>query len=130
MKIGFSGTQFGMTAGQKLQLTRLLVELRPTEFHHGDCVGADKQAHELVRALPFKVKIVGHPPLNQTKQAGCKCDEYFPRDEYLARNRAIVDATDWLVITPKTATEELRSGTWSTWRYAQKVGKTLEIIAP
>jgi len=42
---------------------------------------------------------------------------------YLSRNRAIVDETEMLIATPAEFTEQQRSGTWSTVRYARACGK-------
>lgn len=43
-------------------------------------------------------------------------------EDYLDRNREMVDGADVLIAFPKTAEEETRSGTWATIRYARKVG--------
>lgn len=53
MRIGFTGTQNGMTKAQKSQLWNSVTDLTPSsigghEFRHGDCVGADEQAHLIV----------------------------------------------------------------------------------
>ena len=48
---------------------------------------------------------------------------------YLDRNRDIVDACEVLLATPD-GPERLRSGTWSTVRYARKIGKPVEVRLP
>ena len=128
MNIGFTGTQKGMTDNQKYHVARLLFDLKGTEFHHGDCVGADAQAHEI--ALKTGYYIIIHPPVNPDKRAFCETGSTLPEKEYLERNKDIVDTTDVLIATPKTETDELRSGTWSTIRYAKKKGKKVYIIRP
>ena len=52
-----------------------------------------------------------------------------PRD-YLDRNKDIVNNCDLLIAAPKENTEVLRSGTWSTVRYAKQLGVTVVIIEP
>jgi hypothetical protein len=42
--IGFTGTRQGMTAEQKSALRNLL-DGGAGDFHHGDCIGADSEAH-------------------------------------------------------------------------------------
>ncbi len=97
----------------------LLERLSPSEFHHGDCIGADKEAHEMVREFHPECLIVGHPPSNQIKRAGTLCDIFRPALPYLDRNHAIVDAVSVLIAAPKDPSEQLRSGTWATIRYAR-----------
>jgi hypothetical protein len=130
MKIGFTGTQQGMTGIQAFLLKCELVYTANCEFHHGDCVGADAHAHAIASAHAFKVVI--HPPIKCNKRAWCKGANVtvLPTKDYIARNHDIVDATDMLIATPKTEAEELRSGTWATVRYARKQGKPVVIVYP
>jgi len=132
IKIGFTGTQVGMNNQQKKYLAlffdRLLKEYDIESAHHGDCIGADSQFHNF--AVYYKIKTVIHPPINKSKRAFCKSDEILPEDEYLIRNKNIVDAVDIIVATPKEDASILRSGTWSTIRYARKKQKRLLIIYP
>ena len=131
VKIGFTGTRTGMTPPQLATVTRLVKQLQPTEVHHGDCVGADAQFHELVRELLPATKIVVHPPDKNALRAHCVADEICSPAPYLARNRSIVDvATDGLIGTPQGFAEEKRSGTWFTMRYARKVGRKIWIVDP
>jgi hypothetical protein len=127
MILGFTGTQRGMTPPQRETLAWLFEHLRLHELHHGDCIGADAQAHGLAFALKkrWSVRIVGHPPTSGTKRAYCPdLDfEHEPAD-YLIRNLAIVQAgVDGLVACPKDFHEprSLRGqGTWTTIGYARR----------
>lgn len=92
-----------------------------SEFHHGDCVGGDEEAHEIALALGFR--IVVHPPLNRSKRAFCTgAFQVLKPKSYITRNHDIVDVCRLLIAAPKTEEEELRSGTWATVRYARKLG--------
>jgi hypothetical protein len=128
MKIGFTGTQLGMSQHQKEQFVLKLDELGVTEFHHGDCIGADGEAHDIVRLFFPKVWIVGHLPLSNGKRAFKKCDAYRDPLPYLVRDHKIVDETEFLIGSPKSDAEILRSGTWATIRYARKKGDFLHIL--
>jgi hypothetical protein len=104
-----------------MEFTRLYA----VEFHHGDCVGADAEADDLIAQIGG-CKIVIHPPDNPRKRAfktRYPGRIVLPAKPYLMRNHDIVDATDILIAAPKTNEEELRSGTWATIRYAMKQGK-------
>jgi len=130
-KIGFTGTQFGLTKKQHQVLGGLLdVANRAIQsvFHHGSCIGADTTAHKIAEKIGLR--IVVHPPLNESKMTKLAGDEVRPAKDYLDRNHDIVDETDWLIACPKTKAEEQRSGTWATVRYAKKKGKQIMIIYP
>lgn len=127
-KIGFTGTQDGMTPKQTIALWQQLSLISHLEFHHGDCIGADEEAHDIARLVG--AKIVGHPPTNEVKRAFCYFDEEREPKEYIARNHDIVDETQLLIATPKSTVEEVRSGTWATVRYARKIGREVVILDP
>lgn len=129
MRVGFTGTQRGMTDAQCGMLRALLREFGGTEFHHGDCIGADSQAHDI--ADECGCAIILHPPTNYSKRAWREVPRHMMRPEYpyLTRNRHIVDATEWLIAMPGEFEEQLRSGTWSTVRYARSRRK-VAIIMP
>lgn len=128
MKVGFTGTQKGMSARQVREFLVVLEDLKPKEFHHGDCIGADSEAHELVRKYFPKVAIHIHPPLNMNKRGwNMDAKRIYDSKEYLQRNKDIVNQTDVLVAAP-AGPETLRSGTWSTVRYARRLGKPRRIL--
>lgn len=128
--IGFTGTQEGMSDLQlKLLRDMLSAAVKDCEvvFHHGDCVGADEQAHEIALTLGCKIHI--HPPLNSSKRAFCDAwDVMYGENPYLVRNKDIVNSSIGLIAAPKTDKEEQRSGTWSTVRYATKINKPIIIL--
>lgn len=124
--VGFTATQQGMSEFQKEQLAAHLRLLRAgSTLHHGDCIGGDAEADEIARALGLRICI--HPPLNDSKQAHClrAGDTMCLPLPYLERNQAVVDHSDVLIYGPRTNTEQRRSGTWSTVRYARRKGVLL-----
>lgn len=128
MRVGFTGSQHGMSAKQKAALRVLLVELKPEELHHGDCIGADAEAHTIAREL--NIPVVVHPPNDPKKRAFVRdADVWLIPAPYLVRNRAIVNATFVLIVAPQTDTPKVRSGTWSTWRYAKTLKRDIRVLA-
>jgi hypothetical protein len=121
-----------MTERQTEKLADILWQNRDkvTEFHHGDCMGADSEAHEVAEAAFGAKKIWVHPPDDAKKRAFRVSSHVARPRPYLERNRAIVDASDMVIAAPKSMTEELRSGTWATVRYARKTGKRVLILEP
>jgi len=138
VKIGFTGTQEGMTISQKksfLSVWQMIEdELGPIrEFHHGDCIGADDEADDFAITMFTRAGIgtvVIHPPDVDTKRAWCVGDITEKPLPYLERNTEIVKACDVLIATPKEQEEVLRSGTWATIRRARKYNKKLAVIFP
>lgn len=135
MKLGFSGTRDGLSPIQTFVMHGWLQrELREgDEFHHGDCIGADQSAHNFVAELkPGRpgLTIIGHPPINERARAFTNCDALWLPKDYLDRNHDIVNSTETLLVTPGTEHEIVRSGTWSTLRYARKNRRPIAIIYP
>ena len=133
--IGFTGTKRGLTNFQRNEIYRLLVELKATEFHHGDCVGADLIAHKI--ALSLHIPIVVHPPEDSSFRAYSSyiitpldLVTTLDPDDYILRNHAIVDASDIMLAAPRTNKLEIRSGTWATIRYDRRFGNVLYMIYP
>lgn len=130
MKLGFTGTRRGMTPAQRTEVARLLRDLPVDEFHHGDCVGADEDAHLLCRTYQPTARIIIHPPSDPSLRARRRGDEVRPELDYLKRNKRIVAETDAMLVVPRQAREELRSGTWSTYRHARRLGRRTILITP
>lgn len=134
MIVGFTGTREGMSAAQVETVARLLRELRPTEVHHGCCVGADEQLHAIARV---DYAVYGHPGpagrLSMDLSGGINYRgfrELHVHKDYGPRNQDIVDACDVLVDAPAEMVEAARGGTWQTVRRARRAGKRIIIAWP
>jgi len=127
--VSFTGTRDGMTPEQIEVFGILLYELKPFWFVHGDCVGADAEAHAV--AMSLGVDVIKRPANLKHSRAFCKGGRVVaPPEPPLNRNKKIVNDGGHLVACPSGYEEKLRSGTWSTVRYARKIGKPLTIIWP
>jgi hypothetical protein len=131
--IGFTGSRDGMTYRQKaavrLTLAKLIDKLGPDAVAlHGDCIGADAGFDALCVGLgiartcrpsnlPFARAYTGARAVGEPKPP-------------LVRNREIVDDSAVIIGAPSSYKEVLRSGTWATLRYARRVGRQIQIIAP
>lgn len=130
LKYGFTGTRSGMNDFQKQQIINLIQKDiflgNFIEVHHGDCLGADKDMHDICEML--NIKTIIHPPIDQKLRAFCNSNYIHNPKQYLCRNKDIVNDTDILLACPFSKKEEYRSGTWSTIRYAKKCGKNILIF--
>lgn len=130
--VGFTGTRFGMTKEQKVRMSSLVP--RADFYHHGDCVGADADFHNIVRYLCHDFnhdgQIVGHLPVDTTHRAFCTFDETRDPLPHMKRNKAIVTESDVMLACPSTMEEQQFGGTWATIRMARKAKKPLTIVYP
>lgn len=136
MKVGFTGSsQKALSPLQAQFLINYAQVAQIEEFHHGDCIGADAEAHDIFHMAGIPIMI--HPPENPAKRAfkltpgytGGLQNGLLPPKPYLKRNRDIVMATDVLIACP-AGPEILHSGTWSTVRFARSLGRRIFIIMP
>lgn len=134
-RVGFTGSRTSVTMEQLETLYKLLEQVVPFEGHHGDCIGSDVDFHRA--ASQNSQPVVIHPPLDEKHRAYCfevcfspLTPKVLAPKEFLERNKDIVHATTMLIATPDSPKEKLRSGTWSTIRYARKLGKKVHVILP
>jgi hypothetical protein len=129
--VGVTATQDGLTKLQRLTLRNHMRTLGRCVLHHGDCIGGDSQAHFIARCLDWRVEL--HPPDNPVKRAW---SETYPgevthaKKPYLDRNKDIVLQSKLMLACPAQFEEQLRSGTWSTIRFARKQFRPLVIFYP
>jgi len=128
MQVGFTGTRRGMTQAQLRVFAFVALDYRTAElFVHGDCVGADVQAHDVMKGIGLRVR--ARPCTIEKMRAFCDADEVMEPKYPLERNRDIVMDVDLLFATPG-GPEHGRSGTWATVRYARAAGKKIMIVWP
>lgn len=136
MRVGFTGTREGMAIDQWQTFVEKILDFEMSEWHDGDCVGADTQAHGVVRGFmrevpDFTPKLYGHPCNLSKYRAHNEYDFVHPAKAPLVRNRDIIQASDVIFAAPKEYAEVFRgSGTWATIRYARRVKRNLYIIWP
>jgi hypothetical protein len=129
MKIaGFTGTQNGCTPPQLENLKRVLRLI--DVLHHGDCKGADAEAWWVAKILYGKYTVC-HPPIkSKTRAFTTPNDETRPQYDYIVRDHHIVDESQFLIGVSKSMEELVRSGTWTTIRYARKKKRSILILWP
>jgi len=132
---GVTGTRYGMTAAQRKEVLRIMVELaekRPNvHLHHGCCIGADEQYSLLGAYLGFY--LVAHIPERREYMSmpAYELSNFInPARPYLERNRIIVDRSSYLIAAPKDLNFNSSRGTWYTIEYAQSKGIPITIVAP
>lgn len=128
MKLGFTGTRNGMTEMQSQFVFNAMMDCNPDEVHHGMCIGSDEELDGMTDYLSGAT-VIGHPANIPSMRGNCSCDVVLEEKPPLDRNKDIVDATDTMIAAPDGA-ERLRSGTWSTIRYAHKKGKRVYVVYP
>ena len=120
--VGFSGSREGMTEVQKALVYEYLLEISMFPglkwFHHGDCIGSDREAHYISKKLVYAVHL--HPPLDPRMRAFLQddCDKVDEPWSYHGRNQRIVKATQLLLATPFSSNPTASGGTWYTIRHA------------
>lgn len=130
--IGTTGTREGLTEEQRewVEDFSAYENNQVGVLHHGDCVGSDNEI-----ATIFSRKgtyIIAHPgggpPI---LRAYCAVNDLvLPPKYYLRRNQDIVKASKLLLGFPRTEDEIVRSGTWSTIRYARTSKVPIYVVTP
>lgn len=131
MRVGFTGTRKGMTYLQRQGFTRMMRALNLfllPSFHHGDCVGADADAHAIAKEFGFVTW--AHPPEDEKLRAFCEADHILPSKKYHDRNRDIVRDTVEMIACPDGPEGARKSGTWYTIDFAIRQGRKVTIIMP
>lgn len=140
--VGFTGTRLGATEEQYAKVRDVLREVtggRSFVAHHGDCIGADAEFHELCLTMGAMIEI--HPGPISDLSAGCQGHVRHPIKPHMVRNRAIVDASHVMIAAPPTDLPQEYGGTWHTIRMSIRamnlnklhrlyvVGRTGELLA-
>lgn len=133
-QIGFTGTRHGMTPSQRSAVMAIVEEVtRGAGFvaHHGDCVGADAEFHDLCRMNPHSVIVVHPGPLDDLpNQAGRVGDSRRENFSHMRRNKNIVMSSTVMIAAPFEAVEQTYGGTWKTVEMTRKAKRPLVIVWP
>jgi len=150
MRIGFTGTQKGMTNWQAEELKKLFILKNCSEFIFGDCVGSDVEAANIafscnIRIFTIRPALVAtnkrawwyNPDKDITREngqfllypSGMRI-RWMPAKKPLERNKDIVENCELMLATPKEFEHTLRSGTWATIRYSWKTKRDITTIPP
>lgn len=132
MIVGFTGTRYGMTEKQRFAVSEWLDEHRPSEIHVGDCKGADSEFLDaaLLCNSNNPPRTHGHPCDIRKWRAFRRYDSLYPVRSPSERNQDIVNASERLLVAPKSVTPERHSGTWQTTRMMLDAFKPITIIYP
>lgn len=130
-QLGFTGTRHGMTPQQRATVTAIVQEVaQGGEFvaHHGDCVGADAEFHDLCRTEPCSMIVVHPGPLDDLpNQAGRVGDSRHEPLTHMRRNKNIVMTSTVMIAAPLERIEQAHGGTWRTIEMARKAKRPLAI---
>jgi hypothetical protein len=127
MIIGVTATRKGLSESQ---LRYFREYLSPGDVvHHGDCIGGDEQLDQIAKEAGCRR--VAHPCTLSGQRAFCDCEEIRDAKPPIVRNHDIVNEVQVILAFPSSRTEQRRSGTWATIRYAAMRNRSaLHIIYP
>lgn len=133
MIIGFTGTRQGPTPAQHVAMDRFLLSMFTLHgarvLVHGGAVGCDTFAHHAATPYAevwiFPAEEGPNSSIVTVPMGNCLIAEPVPA---LMRNDIIAGLCDGLLAVPASDTEEQRSGTWATVRYARKRGCPVYIV--
>lgn len=132
ISIGFTGSRKGMNQFQidavSARISHWIALHGPVTFRHGDSLKADAQAHDM--AFLMGCQTASHPSTLDKHRAFCAANCVREPREPLLRNQDIVSESLELIACPSTRYEIRRSGTWSTIRYARRIGRPIYLIYP
>lgn len=129
MRLGFTGTKRGMTEVQKRVVSGFVQLFQPVQAHHGDCVGADSDFHDIIRDIVPNCLIVVHPPTEPRNRAYRDGDRIRGPLPFMVRDDNIIRESTLMISTPE-GDEHLHSGTWATIRHTRNFNKGLIIVWP
>lgn len=131
--VGFTGTRHGMSPAQIeaviMVVQRIAATGRQLVAHHGDCVGADEDFHEIARNYGDAI-VETHPGPEPRMRARCAADHEHPPEPFLRRNRRIVGMCVAMIATPFERSHQDHGGTWYTVDLAMKLERPLALVLP
>lgn len=117
-----------MTDAQRVAVAAILDEVGVTVAHHGDCIGADAEFHDLARARSGSLIVIHPGPATDADHAGKTGDERREPMNHMKRNKTIVTESTVVIATPFEDVEQEFGGTWKTIGMARKAKRPLAIV--
>lgn len=125
MIISFIGAPGGMNAYQKTSVERLLKMFEPTEVHHGDCLGADEEFHNIATRL--NLYTASHPQKDEELKANCMANHINLAKSKERANRDLVKVCELLLAAPDVP-EGHFDPTWMVIRTAKRTGRAVVVF--
>lgn len=123
--VGFTGTRQGLTSAQRRTIIAFLQDIGDENIlriHHGDCIGADAELHQIALDLDEPIEI--HPPDSDRYRALCTGAVFVHEPKpYMVRNLDIVAACSVMIGAPFENAPQPRGGTWATIQMARQALK-------
>lgn len=133
MNYAFTGTRAGVSPEQHKALSDLVLSVLYDidEVRHGGAKGADSQFHSICVHHGIESRIHVYPSNLNGARAVLDGTGWtiHPAADPISRNHLIVALSDHLIAAPE-GPEKVRSGTWSTIRYARRVRRPVTIVWP
>lgn len=122
LQLGFTGSRHGMNDFQKAFFEEFVRDKCGT-FNHGDCIGADAEAHDIIRKYRDHWRVVVHPPANEENRAWKLGDLVLSPLPYYGRNKCIVRDSQVLLAFPNGPEPKgkRKGGTWHTINICREV---------
>jgi len=136
LQVGFTGTRNGMNYLQKREVYAQLKALQSKscgliELSHGGCLGSDEQVHAIAQGLKIFCHVrPGSDPKMTMHLSGNRGYHVYPRKSYKVRNTTIVTSTSILIVAPYEECEQVRGGTWMTYRIGLRYKSEVRTIYP
>lgn len=136
LHVGFSGTRYGMTLEQRRAVYKVFRWYRDNRnaitVHHGSCVGADAEAHDIARMLGLAVSL--HPRVSEDCSSCLRAECAMREGErvwrpasYAVRSQTIAACTGVLVAAPHG--ERSSRGTNHAISCAVRLGRPVVVVS-
>lgn len=102
-----------------------------TQLCHGACIGADETVHYMCKEFGIFCHLYPGPyphlSMKMPERDGSYID--YPRMPYRDRNKIIASKTV-LIAAPKQMKEQMRGGTWQTYRFGLASAEHVCLVLP
>lgn len=134
MRVGVTGSRYGPVTDIQAEVLKQFLKScmgKENTLFHGACAGVDEEAVMMAHDLGYTcVALPPNIPTFISEASLILSIEIRPEEEYLTRDRNIVEECEILLVVPDTFKPKPHSGTWYTSSYAKKIGRKRTFIYP